>query len=155
MARGDFHRWLYHGQHPNLLARILNRAWALVHATGAVSNFVTLEVRGRKTGRVSSFPLVMAVVDGQRYLVSMLGEEVAWVRNVRAGGGKAVLVHGRREEVYLVDVPTEERAPILKVYLQNAPGARPHVCVDKDAALPEFEKVAALYPVFRVAASSA
>jgi hypothetical protein len=28
----------------------------------------------------------MAVVDGQRYLVSMLGEKVAWFANVRAAG---------------------------------------------------------------------
>jgi hypothetical protein len=28
-----------------------------------------LEVTGRRTGRAISFPLVMAVVDGERYLV--------------------------------------------------------------------------------------
>ena len=31
-------------------------------------------------------PLVVATVGGERYLVSMLGEEVNWVRNVRAAG---------------------------------------------------------------------
>jgi hypothetical protein len=45
---------------------------------------VTLEVMGRRSGRWISLPLVMAVVDGQRYLVSMLGENAAWVQNVRA-----------------------------------------------------------------------
>jgi hypothetical protein len=34
--------------------------------------------------------------------------------------------------------------------LQAAPGARPHVPVDKDAPLAEFEKIAALHPVFRL-----
>jgi hypothetical protein len=92
----------------------------------------------------------MAVVDGQRYLVSMLGEKVAWVGNVRAAGGKAVLLHGRREEIRLEEVPAGQRAPILKAYLQQAPGARPHVRVDKDAALSAFEKIAAAIPVFRV-----
>ncbi len=94
--------------------------------------------------------MVMAVVDGQRYLVSMLGEKVAWVENVRAAGGKAVLRHGRREEILLEEVPAHQRAPILKAYLQRAPGARPHVRVDKDAELSEFEKIAAAIPVFRV-----
>jgi hypothetical protein len=95
-------------------------------------------------------PLVVAVVGGQRYLVSMLGDSVQWVQNVRAAGGKAVLRHGRREEICLEEVPAGERAPILKAYLQRAPGARPHVPVNKNAPLSEFEKIAALIPVFRV-----
>jgi hypothetical protein len=92
----------------------------------------------------------MAVVDGQRYLVSMLGDNVEWVRNVRAAGGKAVLRSGRREEIQLQEVPAAQRAPILKAYLQRAPGARPHVPVNKDAALAEFQKIAAAFPVFRL-----
>ena len=151
MARGDFTRWLYHGQRPNWIARILNRASAIVGSSGIASNYlVTLEVTGRKSGRTFSLPLVVAVVRGQRYLVSMLGDNVQWVQNVRGAGGKAVLRHGRREEICLEEVPPGERAPILKAYLRRAPGARPHVPVDKDAPLSEFEKVAALIPVFRV-----
>jgi hypothetical protein len=94
--------------------------------------------------------LVVAVVGEQRYLVSMLGDNVQWVQNVRAAGGKAVLQHGRREEICLEEVPAGERAPILKAYLRRAPGARPHVPVNKNAPLSEFEKIAALIPVFRV-----
>ena len=63
------------------------------------------------------------------------------------------LRHGRREEVRLEEVPAGQRAPVLKAYLQRAPGARPHIPVDKDATLQEFEKVAAAVPVFRVLAS--
>ena len=151
MARGDFTRWLYRGQRPNWIARIVNRASAAAASSGVASNYlVTLEVTGRKSGRIFSLPLVMAIVDGQRYLVSMLGDNVQWVHNVRAAGGKAVLRHGRREEIRLEEVPAGQRAPILKAYLQRAPGARPHVPVNKDAALAEFEKVAAAFPVFRV-----
>ena len=94
--------------------------------------------------------MVVAVVDGQRYLVSMLGENVNWVKNVRAANGKAVLRSGSREEIQLEEVPVDQRAPILKEYLQRAPGARPHIPVDKDAPLADFEKVAADLPVFRV-----
>ena len=57
---------------------------------------------------------------------------------------------GGREEIHLEEVPADQRAPILKAYLQRAPGARPHVPVNKDAALAEFEKIAAAIPVFRV-----
>lgn len=146
-----FKQGLYPGNRPNWLARILNRMWAIIHALGVAPNYlVTLEVTGRKSGKTVSLPLVMAVVDRQRYLVSMLGEDVHWVLNVRAADGRAVIRSGRREEVRLVDVPIEERAPILKAYLKRAPGARPHVSVDKDAPLAEFEKIAAEMPVFRV-----
>jgi len=154
MARGDFHRWLYRGQRPNRLAKIVNRAWAALGSSGVASNYlVTLEVTGRTSGRVISLPVVIALVDQERYLVSMLGENVAWVRNVRASGGKAALRHGRREEIQLEEVPVGQRAPVLKAYLQCAPGARPHIPVDKDAPLHEFEKVAAAVPVFRVLAN--
>jgi deazaflavin-dependent oxidoreductase (nitroreductase family) len=113
----------------------------------------TLEVTGRKSGRTFSLPVVLAVVDGQRYLVSMLGDNVQWVHNVRAAGGRAVIRSGAREEIQLVEVPVDQRAPILRVYLQRAPGARPHVPVNKDAALAEFQKIAAAFPVYRIASN--
>jgi deazaflavin-dependent oxidoreductase (nitroreductase family) len=144
-------QWLYRGQRPNWIARMLNRGWAAVASSGITSNYVvTLEVTGRKSGRPVSLPVVVAVVDGQRYLVSMLGEDVNWVHNVRAAEGRAVLRSGGREEVRLEEVQQDARAPILKAYLQRAPGARPHVPVNKDAPLAEFEKVAAAFPVFQV-----
>jgi hypothetical protein len=151
MTESNIRRWLYRGQRSNWIAKIINRAWAVVVSSGAASNlYVTLEVTGRKSGRTISLPVVVAAVDGERYLVSMLGENVHWVHNVRATEGRAVLKSGGREEVYLEEIPAEQRAPILKAYLQRAPGARPHVLVNKDAPLAEFEKVAPAFPVFRV-----
>ena len=148
-----FKRWLYQGNRPNALARALNRGWAIVHSLGIFPNWlVTLEVTGRRSGRTLSFPLAMAVVDGQRYLVSMLGADVNWVRNLRAAGGHARLRHGRTERVRLEEVPVPERPAVLKAYLKRAPGARPHVPVDKDAPIEAFEAVAAAIPVFRVVA---
>lgn len=80
----------------------------------------------------------------------MLGAEPDWVRNVKAVAGKVTLRRGRREEVRLEEVSTDQRAPVLKAYLQRAPGARPNLPVHKDAPLSEFERVAARSPVFRV-----
>ncbi len=152
MFPASFKRWLYRGDRPNWLARALNRWWAIIAATGATAQFgmVTLEVTGRATGRVISLPIAVVVVAGQRYLVSMLGENVQWVKNVRASGGQATLVRGRREVVRLAEVPAAQRAPILRAYLRLAPGARPHIPVPKDAPLHDFERVAADYPVFLV-----
>ena len=84
-------------------------------------------------------------------MVSMLGDNVNWVQNIRAAGGRAILRSGVREEVQLEEVPAEQRAPILRAYVQRAPGARPHVPVNRDAAVAEFQRVAAAFPVFRVA----
>jgi F420H(2)-dependent quinone reductase len=146
-----FKRWLYRGGRPNFVARVLNRGWAYIHSLGLFPNYlVTLEVPGRKSGKIVSLPLAMVVMNGERYLVSMLGNESNWVRNVKANGGLAWLKHGVSEEVLLTDVPIDQRAPILKAYLRIAPGARPHIPVDKDAPVTEFEKIAADYPVFRV-----
>jgi hypothetical protein len=95
----------------------------------------------------------MVVVNGDRYLVSMLGSDVAWVRNVHAADGHALLRHGRTERVRLEEAPAAQRATVLKAYLRRAPGARPHVPVDKDAPTAEFEAIATEFPVFRVLAA--
>jgi len=157
LFKGWFYRgkqWLYRGQKPNWIAKFLNKRLAIRASRNATSNgIVALEVVGRKSGRIISFPLVMVTVDGQRYLASMLGENVQWVHNVRAAGGKAVLRSGGLEKVHLEEIPASQRAPILKAYLQVANGARPHVPVDKDAPLAEFEKIAAEFPVFRLASN--
>lgn len=148
-----FHKWMYRAGRPNTVAKVLNRLSAMLHSAGIFPNyFVTLEVAGRKSGKTISFPLAMIVVNDERYLVSMLGEDVNWVRNIKAAEGKATLRHGRTEQVLLEEVDAGQRAPILKVYLRYAPGARPHIPVSKDAPLAEFEKIASQYPVFRVKA---
>ncbi|MGZ3663516.1 MAG: hypothetical protein ACXVDA_03395, partial [Ktedonobacterales bacterium] len=102
------------------------------------------------SGRTILLPVVVVVVDGQRYLVSMLGDNVQWVKNVRAASGRAVLHSGGREEVHLEEIPVDQRAPILKAYLHRAPGARSHIPVNQNAPLAEFEKIAAAYPIFRL-----
>lgn len=144
-------RWLYRDGRPNLLARILNRASAIAHSAGIwPSRLATLEVPGRRSGRVISFPVVIADYENERFLVAMLGEKTNWVRNVRAAGGHVVLRHGRRETVRLEDVVPAARPPILRRYLNVAPGARPHIPVDRRAPDDEFEKVAPQIPVFRI-----
>jgi hypothetical protein len=123
-------RWMYRTGRPGLLARAMNRISAVQFSAGLLSPSyaVTLEVPGRRTGRLISFPVAVAEYEGQRYLVSMLGKDANWVRNVRAVGGRAVLLR----------------------YLAIAPGARPHLPVDRNAPLAEFERIAEQYPVFRI-----
>jgi F420H(2)-dependent quinone reductase len=144
-------RWMYRGKRRHQVAKLLNRVDATAAAAGiAPKRLARLEVRGRRTSRRLSFPVVTAEYEGHRYLVAMLGTEANWVRNVRAAGGKAVLRHGRREEVVLEEVDPSMRAPILRRYLEAAPGARAHFPIDRRAPLEQFEQIAAHYPVFQI-----
>jgi hypothetical protein len=82
----------------------------------------------------------------------MLGERANWVRNLRADDGRAMLRHGRKEAVRLDEVPVAQRPPILRRYLEVAPGGRPHIPVDRRAPVEEFERVAPQIPVFSIQA---
>jgi len=148
----NLRKWLYRDGRPNGVARVADRLTAALSARGVgPDHLVTLEVAGRKSGRIVSLPIVVADVSDERYLVSMLGDRVNWVRNVRAAGGDATPSHGGRERVYLEEVAPERRAPVLKAYLGRAPNARVHFPVDKDAPLADFERVTGRFPVFRIA----
>lgn len=149
-------RAMYAAGRGNATARRFARFWAVVLGAGlSPRRWVTLEVVGRRSGRVTRFPLGMADWNGDRYLVSMLGNDCNWVRNVRAAGGLVTIRHGRARTCRLVEIPAGERAAILKRYLRQVPGARPHIPVDRDAPPAAFEAIAARYPAFRVEAVTA
>ena len=149
--RNERRRQAYRGGRPRGFARLEGKIAGVLFARGVLPDrAVELEVTGRRTGRPLRLPLVLSHYRGERYLASMLGEDVNWVRNVRAAEGRAVLRHGRTEPVRLEEVPVAERAPILKQYLHDAPGARPHVPIDRHQPVADFEAIAADYPVFRV-----
>jgi len=157
MLRGAvsaFQRWQYRGGRPRWSARISNRLGAIAFAAGiGPKSAATIEVRGHKTGRTISFPVVVADYEGDRYLVAMLGHETNWVRNLRADN-HAVLQQGKREDVSLIEEFSVSRAAILRRYLELAPGARPFFPVDRRAPLGDFERIVDGYPVFRVVPGS-
>ena len=145
-------RWMYPNSRPNGLAKLLNNVSAAQFRAGILAprRAVTLEVPGRRSGRTVSFPLVLVEHEGGRYLVSMLGRDVNWVYNVRANNGLAVLRRRESEPVRLTEIDPALRAPILRHYLDLAPGARPHIPVDRHAPLEDFARIADQFPVFRV-----
>jgi hypothetical protein len=151
LSNHDRLRAMYAGGRGNTTARRFARLWAAVFGLGLVPRrWITLEVPGRRTGRRTSFPLGMTDWQGRWYLVPMLGGDCNWVRNVRAADGRAVIRHRRRRPCLLVEIPAADRAPILRRFLQQIPGARPHVPVDRNDPLDAFAAVSDRYPAFRV-----
>jgi F420H(2)-dependent quinone reductase len=107
-------RLFYRDWRPTRLGRWVNRISGWWSGFGLPPKFqAVLEVPGRTSGRRRSNPVVIATVEGRRYLVSMLGPESDWVKNVEAAHGDAVICQGRRRRVHLAAVPPEQRAPIL------------------------------------------
>ena len=152
----QYARWMYRSGRPNWVARPQNRLSSLVFGAGNQPRRVaSLEVKGRRSGRTITFPVVIADRAGGEYLVSMLGEQANWVKNVRAAGGAVVLRRGRREEVTLEEVDVANRAPIIRRYAAVAPGGRPHLGLRRDASLEECEALAPDTPVFRITPSAA
>jgi hypothetical protein len=116
-------RAMYPGGRGDRMARRFARLWAGVFAQGlAPRRWVTLEVRGRRSGRTVRFPLGMADWQGHWYLVPMLGERCNWVCNVRAADGNVALRRRGAIPCQLVEVPPGARAPIIKRYLEKVPG---------------------------------
>ncbi len=139
---------------PMKLTQVMNRFLSWLASLGLTSSdTVTLEVKGRRSGRVRSNPVTWVEHDGQRYLVSPRGES-EWVRNVRAAGGEAAIRHRGRKRVRLEEIAAGERAPIIKAYLgKTATATRQHFGIDPKAELSEFEAIAARHPVFRITAA--
>ncbi|NMM23180.1 MAG: nitroreductase family deazaflavin-dependent oxidoreductase [Phycicoccus sp.] len=141
---------MYVGGRGNATARRYAWFWNRAFRLGLLPRrWVTLEVRGRRTGTLTRFPLGMADLGGQWYVVSMLGE-CNWVQNVRAAQGCVTLRRRRPRAVRLVEVPVEERAPVIRRYVGSVPGGRPHIPVDRHEPVEAFETIASSYPVFRV-----
>jgi deazaflavin-dependent oxidoreductase (nitroreductase family) len=144
-------RLLYRNWHPTLLGRLVNRFSGWWSGLGLPPKFqAALEVRGRNSGRKRSNPVVIATVEGNRYLVSMLGPGSDWVKNVEAAHGDAVIRQGRRHRVHLEAVPAEDRAPILREYVRIALSGRQHFPLRIGAPISEFEAIAHRYPVYRI-----
>ena len=147
-------RAMYAGGRGDATARRFSHLWAAVFGLGLMPRrWVTLQVPGRRSGKLTRFPLGMADLSGRWYLVPMLGEGCNWVRNVRAADGRVILRRRRAVPCRLTEVPVPERAPVIRRYLQKVPGARPHIPVDRHAPMADFEAIAPRYPVFLVSSA--
>src|SRR5437016_5308933 len=103
--------------HPNFpwWLKPANRIIIVLYRLGwAFGTWYVLSIPGRKTGKMRSTPVSMLKVDGQRYIVT--GLETNWVKNARAAGWGFLTRGGKKERAALVELPVEERAPILREF---------------------------------------
>ncbi len=133
-----------------------NRLFVALQRLGlSVGTIWVLSVPGRKSGRLRTTPVSLLTVDGQRYLVAGLAN-ADWVKNVRTAGW-GILAHGRKSErVALVELPVEERGPILREFPRKVPGGiqffqRLYRLPKDPTVLPDaFAALAPVCTVFRV-----
>jgi len=130
---------------------VFNAAVALATRAGvSLWGSRVLEVQGRKSGLWRSTPVNLLTIGPDRFLVAPRGE-TEWVRNLRAAGGRATLVRGRKRRAVLAsEVRDQDRSAILRPYLKRWKfevgvffgGVRP------DSPEEEFSSIAPLHPVF-------
>jgi deazaflavin-dependent oxidoreductase (nitroreductase family) len=135
---------------------VFNRAVAVLTRLGvSVAGSRVLEVRGRKTGEPRRTPVNLLALDGARYLVAPRGH-TQWVRNLRAQGEGRLLLGRRAEPFTAVELPDDDKVPILREYLRRwkwEVGAF-FSGVGPDSADAELRRIAPDHPIFRIERSA-
>ena len=135
---------------------ILNPSVALLTRIGiSMWGSRELRVRGRKSGEWRSHPVNLLTYQGRRYLVAPRGL-TQWVRNIRVAGGGELRVGGRSEAFTAVEVPDEEKIPILREYLRRWKFEVGQFFggVSAESSDEELRRIASDHPVFRVEPAS-
>jgi deazaflavin-dependent oxidoreductase (nitroreductase family) len=139
----------------NTFVRVSNAMTSFLLRMGVkMGNMALLTVRGRKSGKPITNPIVIVVQDGKRYLFSPFGI-VNWVRNLRAAGGEIAITRGRRtEKLHAIELAPEVAAPIFRESMRTIPGyVRGYLNLTADSSLEEFEREIPTHPVFLLQAA--
>jgi deazaflavin-dependent oxidoreductase (nitroreductase family) len=105
----------------------------------------TLTVRGRKTGKRYTFPVLPTEYQGKRYLVAPRGN-TQWARNLRVAGEADLKIGRKRRHVRATEVPAGERKAIIDAYRQQHAKDYGRFLAAEFAAIPD----PADHPVFLV-----
>jgi deazaflavin-dependent oxidoreductase (nitroreductase family) len=137
------------------IERLLNRTYGIIvgFGFGFAHNYV-LETRGRKSGRVYGTPVNLLEMNARRYLCASRGE-TAWVKNARAAGSVVLAKGSKRVEYRVRELPVDERAPMLKEFLERyASSVQRFYPVPKGSPIEAFAECARIMPVFELIARS-
>lgn len=154
----DYSKRVSYRPPPSLYGRLQWLGVILTSLGLAPHDAVTLEVRGRSTGKTRRTPVIRLGYKGDHYLVALAGES-NWVRNVRAANGAAVIRRRGAIRVRLVELPVKDRSHIIDAYLKRdgrqgtragANEAQYYFGVNPEPSLEEIAAIAEYYPVFRI-----
>ncbi len=96
----------------------------LVNRLGlALGTQYILTIPGRKSGKLHSTPISLLAVEGKQYIVT--GYDTEWVKNARASGWGYLTRGRKRQRMSLVELPVEERAPVLRQFPVQVPHGPP------------------------------
>ncbi|MFF3737710.1 nitroreductase/quinone reductase family protein [Streptomyces sp. NPDC002566] len=108
----------YYIQSSRLNTRFNNVVGWLARHGVSLAGTAEMSVRGRKSGRMQRIPVNPHTYEGARYLVSARGHS-QWVRNMRAAGGGELRVGRKVHTFSAVELPDEEKLPVLRTYLEK------------------------------------
>ncbi|HET7420153.1 MAG TPA: nitroreductase/quinone reductase family protein [Candidatus Dormibacteraeota bacterium] len=144
-----------HYQKPDwFLSNIQNPALRLLMRLGvSVWGSRILRVRGRKSGEWRSSPVNLLTHEGRQYLVAPRGH-TQWVRNIRTSGTGELLLGRRAQPFRAVEIPDDDKVPILRDYLRRWKFEVGQFFggVSADSSDEELRRIAPDHPVFRIEA---
>ena len=144
---------MQHYQRPDWFTKhVFNRVVAIFTRLGiSVWGSRVLRVRGRTSGEWRTSPINLLTYQGRQYLVAPRGH-TQWVRNIRVSGTGELLLGLRVQPFRAVEIPDDEKVPILRDYLRRWKfevgmffGG-----VSADSPDEELRRIAPDHPVFRV-----
>ena len=135
---------------PSSGEKLFNRLFGFLAGMGIAPSFIyLLEVKGRKSGKISSTAINLLEINGKQFLVAPRGR-TQWVRNAEAAG-EVTLKRGARRRFRLRPLNDSEKQQVLKTYLTNYKSAvGKFFPIAPGAPIEEFAKIAAGYPVFEL-----
>jgi deazaflavin-dependent oxidoreductase (nitroreductase family) len=142
-----------HYQQPGWFTKhVFNPAVAMLSRVGvSFAGSCVLEVRGRKSGEWRRTPVNPLKFGGDRYVVAPRGH-TQWVKNLRADPAGRLLVGRRSEPFVAVEVPDEQKPPLLRAYLKRWSWEVGMFFggVGHDASEEDLRRIAPDHPAFRL-----
>ncbi|TLS42316.1 DUF385 domain-containing protein [Streptomyces montanus] len=128
--------------------------WLARHGISLMGS-AEMSVRGRKSGQMQRIPVNPHTYEGTQYLVSARGHS-QWVRNMRVAGGGELRVGRKVRTFEAVELPDEEKLPILRTYLEKWGWEVNQYFQGVTAKSTDEELIAAAadHPVFRITVTS-
>jgi hypothetical protein len=108
-----------------------------------------LTIAGRVSALPRRTPIAIVSLAGTDYIVAGCPSS-DWVKNARAAGRGTLSRGARTQAVELVEIPVDERAPILREFLKTIRGGRSFLSVDARATDAELAAAAPVHPVFKI-----